>query len=493
MPGEETPIQMTAEVVRMTVRPATEADNTLIVLTPNLYGFQYNPIWFQAVADVEADFTMKNPTGKTVSVTAWFPLASTLETNDWSLYGEEIPPRIDSFRASIDGEPAEWTLSDRPNPKGSDKAPLPWVSFLVTFPGGEETVIHISYSLPLQPFGNMDMALYYVHQTGAGWAGPIGSADVTITLPYPASAGTVTGIPPGSLRLPPYYKPSARVNLQVNSGMTGNQVHLWWRDFEPELKDDIALWLLQPGKWQEIETARLAVQANPEDGRAWLDLGSSYYYLLGAEFLTLSIFSPTYLLAGMDAYQKAAALLPKHPAPHAGLALFSLEPYLVDRNAPSDVLRYVQDEYLRAKELDARDPSLMEEAGISRGLLFLCETALDSYYGTTAPQEKESTEGSGTEGTTDTVTPALTTETSPAAPVSTETTQPTRSPSPPATPPATEESQPGAGTGGGLTLVIAAAAGVIGLAAAGYLLVKRSRKKKGNQDSTPDNDKKSGT
>ncbi len=487
MPGEETPIQMTSEVVKMTVRPATEADNTLVALTPNLYGFQYNPVWFPAVAEVEADFTMTNPTGKTVSVTAWFPLASTLETNEWSLYDDEIPPRIDSFLASIDGVPADWTLSDRPNPKGADKAPLPWASFRAAFPGGEETVIHVSYSLPLQPFGNMDMALYYVHQTGAGWAGPIGSADVTINLPYPASAGTVTGIPPGSLRLPPYYKPSARVNLQVNSAMTGNQVHLWWRDFEPDLEDDITLWLLQPGKWQEIETARLAVEANPEDGRAWLDLGSSYYYLLGAEFSTLSIFSSTYLLAGMDAYQKAAALLPGHPAPHAGLALFSLQPYLVGRNAPSDVLRYVEEEYQRAKELDARDPSLMEEAGISRGLLYLCETALDSYFGSTAPQEKKSTEGSATEQT---ATPEAL-EAATATPVSTETTRPSPSPSLSAAVPG--ESGPVAGTGGGAGLVIGAAAGLIALGAAGYLIMKRSRRRKGKQESTPDDDSKPGT
>lgn len=482
MPGEETPILMASEVVVMNVRPATEADNTLVALTPNLYGFQHNPTWFEAVAEVEADFTMTNPTGKTVSVTAWFPLASALLNNEWSLYGDEIPPSIDSFQASIDGEPADWTLSERPNPKGPDKAPLPWASFLVTFPGGKETVIHVSYSLPLQPFGNMDMALYYIHQTGAGWAGPIGSADVTINLPYPASAGTVTGIPPGSLRLPPYYKPSARVNLQVNSGMTGNQVHLWWRDFEPDLEDDIALWLLQPAKWQEIETARLAVQADPEDGRAWLDLGSSYYYLLGAEFLTLSIFSPTYLLAGMDAYQKAAALLPEHPAPHAGLALFSLEPYLVDRNAPSDVVRYVQDEVQIARELDARDPSLMEEAGISRGLLYLCETALDSYFGSTTPQEKKSTEGSAAERTG---TPEAL-EAATATPVSTETTQPSPSPSPSTAAAAPGETGPAAGTCGGAGLVIGAAAGVIGLAVVAYLVVKRSRKKPVKQDSPPD-------
>ena len=36
-----------------------------------------------------------------------------------------------------------------------------------------------------------------------------------------------------------------------------------------------------------------------------------------------------------------------------------------DKNAPPEVIQFVQDEYQIAKELDAKNPSLMEEAGIS--------------------------------------------------------------------------------------------------------------------------------
>ena len=50
--------------------------------------------------------------------------------------------------------------------------------------------------------------------------------------------------------------------------LEGNQARWTWKDFEPDPEDDFAVWLIQPGKWQELDTARVAVQANPEDGQA---------------------------------------------------------------------------------------------------------------------------------------------------------------------------------------------------------------------------------
>ena len=47
-PGEETPIQMAAEVVTMNIRAATEADNALLQLATKYYGFQSYPVWYPA-------------------------------------------------------------------------------------------------------------------------------------------------------------------------------------------------------------------------------------------------------------------------------------------------------------------------------------------------------------------------------------------------------------------------------------------------------------
>ena len=71
----------------------------------------------------------------------------------------------------------------------------------------------------------------------------------------------------------------------------------------------------------------------------------------------------------MDAYRKAIALLPDHPAPHIGLGLLTLGSYPNIRDIPPQVIRSVQKELEIAKELEAKNPSLAKEAGLSSGNL----------------------------------------------------------------------------------------------------------------------------
>lgn len=380
-PVEETPIQMATEIVIMNVRPATEADNALITLAPRTYGLQFSPVWFPGIAEVEAEFTMMNPTSKMVSMTVWFPLASALENADWNLNPGEIVPRIESFQVNVDGTPVDHTVSELPNPKGEGNPPLPWANFPVTFPGGTETTIHVSYLLPLQPSikGN-EMILYYIFKTGAGWDGPIGRAELILNLPYPASVGTMAGIKSGRLYLPYFSTTKESTSLPSDVVLEGNQARWTWEDLEPGPEDDIAIWLLQPGKWQELETALAVVRANSQDGRAWLDLASTYHSLSTTDRLRPLIFSPSYLSAGIEAYQKAIELLPEHPGPHAGLALLTLAPYMEEKNAPPDLIQSVQDEYQIASELEAKNPTLANETGISHWLLTWLEEALDTYF-----------------------------------------------------------------------------------------------------------------
>ena len=136
-------------------------------------------------------------------MTAWFPLASALENVDWELNPEKMQQHIERFRVSVAEKPVEFTVSELPNPKGADKPPLPWASFPVTFPAGKKTLIRVRYTVPLQTaVKGKELALYYIFQTGAGWAGPIGDAELVVNLPYPASEATLAVASPGSLRLP---------------------------------------------------------------------------------------------------------------------------------------------------------------------------------------------------------------------------------------------------------------------------------------------------
>jgi hypothetical protein len=368
-PEDETPVQMAGEVVTIDVRPATEADNAIIQLNPNAYGLQIQPVWFPMVAEVQADFTMHNPSNEDVSLTAWFPLASALENLNWELNPDETVPRIASFHVMVDGQPIAYSVSELPNPKGSDKPLLPWASFPVAFPIGHDTIIQVSYLLPLQTsVKGSELALYYIFQTGAGWAGPIGTAELILNLPYPASSETLTRMDPGILDLP-YFNSNPRANLPLDGVIEGNQVHWTWTNFEPTPQDDFSIWLVDPGMYQQLQAARATVEADSNNGQAWLDLASIYRILATKAWNYPSIFAASYLTPALEAYQKAAELLPQHPEPQVGLAMLSLAPYMTDTNAPAEVMGAVQEHLRIARELEAAHPNLAEQSTISSWML----------------------------------------------------------------------------------------------------------------------------
>ena len=327
-PGQATSIQMAAEVVRMNVRAANQADNAAIELTPDWYGYNPNSVWYPAVAEVEADFTMRNPTSSPVSMDAWFPLAFALKTYGWAeLSPEETVPRIASFQVSVDGSPVEYAVSELPNPNGAGLPYLPWASFPVTFPAAADAVIHVSYLLPLaQPAKSNALVLFYVFQTGAGWAGPIGQAELIVTLPYPASVETLSGMPAGSLN-PPYYlfTKDEATTIPPGAVLEGNQARWSWQNWEPRASDDFALLLLHPGAWEALQAARVEAESAPGDGQAWLKLCQVVRSLSVRYHAAIpTAYSAAYVPSGIEACQGAARLLPGDAAPHYFLAWFHL-------------------------------------------------------------------------------------------------------------------------------------------------------------------------
>lgn len=470
-PRAQTPVQMAREVVTMTVRAATPADNALVSLADKTYALQSGEVWYPGVADVEADFWMLNPTDNAVSLTAWFPLASALPNADWNFNPGEIVPALQNFTVSADGVPLEVTVSELPNLQGTDKPALPWASFPLVFPAGAETLVHVSYTLPLQPAPKGgSMALYYVFQTGAGWAGSIGQAELIVNLPYPASAGTLTGMP-HAFTLPPLSLQRQPADLPAGAVLEGSQARWTWQNFEPGPQDDFAVWLLQPGAWQGLESARAAVQAAPSDGQAWLSLASAYYSLSTGGYNNPTMFSASYIPPGLEAYQKAAALLPERAAPHAGLGLLMLAPYMAEKNAPADVLAQVEAELQTARALEAAHPAIQDEAGISRYLLLWLEDALDNYGYNAATATADMAA----------LSTARAQQTAQAAPSATFTAAPpTSTPQPPATSaPATLTPAvlPTAQPGGGIPATcILAVLGLLGMTVLAYLVMRSLRK-----------------
>jgi hypothetical protein len=375
----QTPIEMQAEKVILNVRAATEVDNSVVAWDAEGYGFD---VWFPAIAEVEADFTMLNPTNDKVSTTVWFPLALALEDDRWLNHPDAIVPAIQRFQILVKGKPVEYAVIDLPNPKGADRPPLPWASFPVTFPAKGKMPIKVSYLLPAQrpeaKWKGLIMEFGYIFQTGAGWAGPIGKAVLEVNLPYPASPETIVEMPGGA---------------QVD----GNRVRWTWENFEPGPANDFSISLMQPEPWQSLKAARVAVQADPKDGQAWVQLCDTYFGLgysgwhknpgfgevfpaLGLEACQeaagwlsesepddgqawLDLCATYYSLSegeGADpsvavpACQEAARLLPKDAAAHYGLAVLYLTG--LSENPSAEQLQPVLDELKLGQELEAVQP-----------------------------------------------------------------------------------------------------------------------------------------
>lgn len=348
-PQDETPIQMEAEKVVMTVRQGTDAENAAILLNPGdlllpiLLQEPFYPILYKAVVDVTAEFTMTNPTNDEVSMTVWFPLASALEDARWDEHVGEVAPRVENFQARLDEEPLEYTVVELPNPQGEAMPPLPWASFPVTFPAGEDVNIQVSYVfLPQTGINVLDMTLSYIFQTGAGWAGPIGKAELEVNLPYPASAETIGMIPAGGQ-------------------MDGQQVRWIWENLEPGPQDDFSILLLRPERWAELQYWRGIVARFPDFAQGWLSLATLYERFSQGVYEwghILPYFGETYQQLGVQAAQEAARLDPGAIGPHYELAL--LYASVLEQNPSPEELQPVWDELNIMQELNPEEAQALE-------------------------------------------------------------------------------------------------------------------------------------
>jgi len=442
-PEGETPIRMASEKVVLNVRPATEMDDIVVTRNPAEYGlsgsFDGSPGMYPAVADVLADFTMVNPMNEAESMTAWFPLASALEAEEWNLNPGEVVPRIERFQVIMDNKPLEYNVSELPNPKGEDNPLLPWASFPVTFPAGEEAHVQVSYVVPAWwSYEGLAMKLYYILQTGAGWAGPIGKAELVVNLPYPASAETIYAMPEGG---------------QIE----GHQVRWTWVDLEPGPQDNFFIHLMLLNRWDELQVARAAVAANPRDGEAWLDLASTYIVLTRGKAYSaarmLPGFGGIYQPLGVQAAQEALRLLPGDGRPHYELAI--LYASALSENASREDLKPVLDELKIVEELLPAYAPNIHDALDFMDAFWVIETAraeassMPESSATTPPIQK------------------LTLTPSPSS-----TLIPSTTPQPLSTIPLTTKET----TSNGQSPVIIVAACVIGLVIVGYLVVIKKKR-----------------
>ncbi|MGE5249970.1 MAG: tetratricopeptide repeat protein [Bacteroidota bacterium] len=254
-------------------------------------------------ARVTADFTMHNTGAVDETLSVRFPMSS----ND----GRGAYPEIHDLGIAVNGSPASYRRASYPDYR-YQMEDVPWAEFDVTFPAGQDLPIRVSYLVDgsgYMPF----TAFYYILETGAGWKDTIGSADITLRLPYPASAQNVI------------------LNWQIGWAETtpggeisGNELHWHFENFEPGEAGPIRnmeFALVAPSAWNSILAARRAVEASSADSEAWGRLGKLYKGIFfeskgyrddagGKELYGLAV----------SAYEKCLELDPTDAQWHAGFA-----------------------------------------------------------------------------------------------------------------------------------------------------------------------------
>src|SRR5271157_3993052 len=218
-PGQtKTQVQMAAETVVITVQT-----------TPySIKSSQANVVndW----ATVNASFSMHNQGTADETMQVQFPLENPNGMGD----GFFNYPLIQNFAVRVNGARVTTTNTTTPNPEGGSNPPVQWVSFGVNFPAGHDVPIDVSYTLRATGYAPVDQ-FEYILETGAGWYGPIGSADLSLVLPYPAGPENVI----------------LDNSVPFTGAFSGNKVTWHYDNLEPTSADNLEISMLQPGVWAE--------------------------------------------------------------------------------------------------------------------------------------------------------------------------------------------------------------------------------------------------
>jgi hypothetical protein len=294
-------------------------------------------------AQVTADFSMRNLGAQSERMAARFPISA---NDGFSRY-----PELKNLQVKVNGKTVPTRRIRGEDPYyGANQ--VPWAEFDVAFPPGEDVNIRVSYQLDgtgYYPFTSFN----YILSSGAGWKDSIGSADVVVRLPYPASTQNVLLSGDSG-----YWFTSQGAKLQ------GNEVRWHFDDLEPTGEDNLRVELVAPSLWQKVIQEKANLERNAQDGEAWGRLAKAYKESAflpkelrpddgGRELFELSV----------QAYQQSIKLLPADADWHAGFAELYYWHYNTSRwGNPDDYSDALQAVELvkRAYELNRQSPKALE-------------------------------------------------------------------------------------------------------------------------------------
>jgi hypothetical protein len=332
VPGDETQVRMVAETVALTVL-STPAAN------------------FLGQAKTEAVFMMRNLGAVDETLEVRFPL--TFWDNQSDGFGNF--PEISDIQIQVNGQTVRTRRLEADFTGGVAFSRAPWAVFNVIFPTGQDVIIKVTYTT--NGFGYAPyFALRYVLETGAGWNGTIGSADIIVKLPYEANTQNAM-----------LEEGVGFSTTTPGAQLVGKEIRWHFEDFEPTRENNIEITLLQTSQWRKVLDETANITQNPTDGEAWGRLGKAYKEIVrmsryfrddpaGVEMYQLSL----------RAYEKAVTLLPKDALWHYGFADLLWSHYYLDHffREVSDLpeLVYAVDEIRQALALDPKNQNARDLA-----------------------------------------------------------------------------------------------------------------------------------
>ena len=247
--GESTQVRMMAETVTLTVSqdPADEKS---------------------AVAETRAVFTMRNLGTAEERMAVRFPLSFFDGSSDGFFNYPELP----SITVHVDGKAVSTRREMQPflagRPNASERDEVPWSVFDVTFPPNQDVTIEVVYNV--DGFGDYPYDVFkYVLETGAGWNGTIGSAEIILRLPYEANTYNV-------------WTEGVEGYGEATPGgvFVGNEVHWKYTELEPTFENNLQFVIVTPFAWNKVLTEDANVTKNRDDGEAWGRLAKAYKDLI---------------------------------------------------------------------------------------------------------------------------------------------------------------------------------------------------------------------
>lgn len=263
-----------------------------------------------AVAYTEATFSMRNLGSTEERMQVRFPLTFFNGNSD----GFGNFPEIDGINAKVSGRAVSTRREMQPYLAGEFSYPeqdeIPWAVFEVTFPPAQDVTIQVSYTVNGYGYYPYESFLY-VLETGAGWNGTIGIADVIVRFPYEVNEMNIW------LDFAGGYSEATQ-----DATLSGNEVRWHYEELEPTREHNPVINAVAPALWKSILREIDAVTRNPKDGEAWGRLGKAYKEIarMPKGYLREDEAGRKLFQLSREAYETCLGLLPEDSLWHTGYA-----------------------------------------------------------------------------------------------------------------------------------------------------------------------------